>query len=70
MVKTYYNIVTKYFCCNLGGEYASNNFYELLAYVSTNDKTSYTNTSQPNGEARRKFCHIVKTVNVCCVGQF
>ena len=49
MVKTQHNIVIKCFCCDLGGEYTSNKFSELLAYDSTIHKASCTNTPQQNG---------------------
>jgi len=35
MVKTQHNVVKKCFHCDLGGEYTSNNFKELLAYDGT-----------------------------------
>jgi transposase InsO family protein len=61
MVKTQHNVVIKCFRCDLGGEYTSNKFFELLAYDGTIHQTSCTDTPQQNGVAERKHRHIVET---------
>jgi len=60
MVKTQHNVVIKCFRCDLGGEYTSNKFSELLPYDGTIHKTSCTDTPQHNGVAERKHRHIVE----------
>ncbi|CAJ2650750.1 unnamed protein product [Trifolium pratense] len=61
MVKTQHNAIIKCFRCDLGGEYTSNKFSELLAYDGTIHQTSCTDTPQQNGVAERKHRHIVET---------
>lgn len=61
MIKTQHNVVVKCFRCDLGGEYTSNKFYELLASDDTIHQSSCTNTPQQNGVAERKHSHIVET---------
>jgi hypothetical protein len=61
MVKTQHNAIIKCFRCDLGGEYTSNIFSELLAYDGTIHQTSCTDTPQQNGVAERKHRHIVET---------
>ncbi|CAJ2652486.1 unnamed protein product [Trifolium pratense] len=61
MVKTQHNAVIKCFRCDLGGEYTSNKFSELLAYDGTIHQTSCTDTPQQNVVAERKHRHIVET---------
>ena len=61
LVKTQHSVVTKCFMCDLGGEYTSNKFLELLALDGTRQQTSCTNTSKQNGVAKRKHRHIVET---------
>ncbi|CAJ2675738.1 unnamed protein product [Trifolium pratense] len=61
MVKTQHNAVIKCFRCDLGGEYTSNKFSELLAFDGTIHQTSCTDTPQQNGVAERKHRHIVET---------
>lgn len=61
MVKTQQNVVIKCFRCNLGGEYTSNKFSELLDFDSTIHQTSCTDTPQHNGVAERKHHHIIES---------
>ena len=51
MVKTQHNVVIKCFRCDLGGEYTSKMFSELLDFDGTIHQTSCTNTPQKNGVA-------------------
>ena len=51
----------KCFRCDLGGEYTSNKFFQLLALDGTIHQTSCTNTPEQNGVAERKHRHIVET---------
>ena len=61
LVKTPHSIVIKYFRCDLGGEYTSNKFLELLALDGTMQQTSCTDTPEQNGFAERKHRYIVET---------
>ena len=61
LVKTQHSAVIKYFRCDLGGEYTSNKFCELLALDGTIHQTSCTDTPEQNGVAERKHRHIVET---------
>ena len=56
-VKTQHNAIIKCFRCDLGGEYTSNRFSELLALDGTLHQTSCTDTPQQNGVAERKYTH-------------
>ena len=60
-VKTQHSAVIKYFRCDLGGEYTSNEFSELLALDGTVHQSSCTDTPEQNGVAERKHRHIVET---------
>ena len=60
-VKTRYYAIIKCFKCDLGGEYTSNAFFELLASHGIIHHTSCTNTLEQNEVARRKHRHIVET---------
>ena len=62
LVKTQHFAIIKCFRCDLGGEYTSNKFLELLALGGTKQQTSCTDTLEHNGVAERKHRHIVKTV--------
>jgi len=53
-IKTQYSIVIKCFRCDLGGEYTSNNFHELLALDGTIHQTLYTDTLEQNGVVEKK----------------
>ncbi|XP_023761615.1 uncharacterized protein LOC111910054 [Lactuca sativa] len=61
LVKTQHSVVIKCFRCDLGGEYTSNDFTQLLASDGTIHQSSCTDTPQQNGVAERKHCHIVET---------
>ena len=60
-VKTQHNAVIKCFRCDLGGEYTSTKFSELLASDGTFHQTSCTDTPEQNGVAERKHRHILET---------
>ena len=65
----------KCFRCDLGGEYTSNKFFQLLALDGTIHQTSCTNTPEQNGVAKRKHRHIVRTarsllLSACVLGVF
>jgi len=62
-VKTQHSVVIKCFRCDLGGEYTSNKFCQLLALDGTIYQTSCTNTSEQNGVAERKHGHIIETTH-------
>ena len=61
LVKTQHSAVIKCFKCDLGGEYTSNQFLELLALDGTGQQTSCTYTPEKNGVVERKHRHIVET---------
>ena len=54
LVKTQHSIVIKCFGCDLGGEYTSNKFYQLLTLNVTIHQTSCTDTHEQNGVAEKK----------------
>lgn len=60
-VKTQFSVVIKSFRCDLGGEYTSNSFSQLLASDGTIHQSSCTDTPQQNGIAERKHRHLVET---------
>jgi len=62
-VKTQYSAIIKCFGCDLGGEYTSNNFYQLLVLYETIHQTSCINTPEQNGVVERKHRHIVETTH-------
>ncbi|KAI3755838.1 hypothetical protein L1987_55647 [Smallanthus sonchifolius] len=49
------------FRCDLGGEYTSNDFTQLLASDGTIHQSSCTDTPQQNGVAERKHRHLMET---------
>ena len=51
LVKTQHSAVIKCFRCDMGGEYTSNKFCELLALDGTIHQTSCTDTLEQNGVA-------------------
>jgi hypothetical protein len=61
LIKTQHSIVIKCFRCDLGGEYTSNKFCQLLALDGTIHQTSCTDTPEQNDVAERKHRHIVET---------
>ena len=61
LVKTQHSAVIKCFRCDMGGEYTSNKFCELLALDGTIHQTSCTDTPEQNGVTERKHRHIVET---------
>ena len=60
-VKTQHSTIIKCFRCDLGGEYTSQNFGELLDLDGTIHQSSCTDTPEQNGVAERKHRHIVET---------
>jgi len=61
LVKTQHFAVIKCFRCDLGGEYTSNKFCQLLALDGTIHQTSCADTPEQNRVAERKQRHIVET---------
>ena len=61
LIKTQHSAVIKCFRCDLGGEYTSNDFTQLLASDGTIHQSSCTETPQKNGVAERKHQHLVET---------
>jgi len=61
LIKTQHSVVIKCFRCDLGGEYTSNKFCQLLALDGTIHQTSCTDTPKQNGVAEKKHRHIVET---------
>jgi hypothetical protein len=61
LIKTQHSVVIKCFRCDLGREYTSNKFCQLLALDGTIHQTSYTDTPEQNGVAERKHKHIIET---------
>jgi hypothetical protein len=70
LIKTQHSAVIKYFRCDLGGEYTSNKFCQLLALDGTIHQTSCTDTSEQNGVAERKYRHIVETARFLLLSAF
>jgi hypothetical protein len=62
LIKTQHSTVIKCFRCDLGGEYISNKFYQLLTLDGTIHQTSCTDILEQNGVAERKHGHIIETV--------
>ena len=54
LIKTQHSIMIKCFRCDLGGEYTSNKFCQLLALDRTIHQTSCTDTPEQNGVAEKK----------------
>jgi hypothetical protein len=63
LLKTQHFALIKCFRCDLGGEYTSNKFCQLLALDGTIHQTSYTDTPEQNDVAERKHRHIVETAH-------
>lgn len=62
-VKTQHNVVIKCFRCDLGGEYTSNKFFELLVSNGIVHQTSFTDTPEQNRLAERNRHHIIETTH-------
>jgi hypothetical protein len=69
-VKTQHFAVIKCFRCDLGGEYTSNKFYQLLVLDGTIHETSCTDTPEQNGVTERKYRHIVETTHSLLLSAF
>jgi hypothetical protein len=70
LIKTQHSVVIKCFRCDLGGEYTSNKFCQLLALDGTIHQTSCTDTPEQNGVAKRKHRHIVETARSLLLSAF
>ena len=70
LIKPQHSVVIKCFRCDLGGEYTSNKFFQLLALYGTIHQTSCTDTPKQNGVAERKHRHIIETVRSLLLSVF
>jgi hypothetical protein len=70
LIKTQHSAVIKCFRCDLGGEYTSNKFCQMLALDGTIHQTSCTDTPEQNGVAERKYRHIVETARSLLLSAF
>ena len=70
LIKTQHSAVIKCFRCDLGGEYTSNKFFQLLALDGTIHQTSCKDTPEQNGVAERKYRHIVETARSLLLSAF
>ena len=69
-INTQHSTVIKCFRYDLGGEYTSNKFCQLLALDGTIHQTSCTDTLEQNGIAERKHRHIVETTRSLLLSAF
>jgi transposase InsO family protein len=69
-IKTQHSVVIKCFRCDLGGEYTSNKFFQLLALDGTIHQTSCIDKPEQNGVAERKHRHIVETTRSLLLSAF
>ena len=70
LIKTQHSAVIKCFRCDLGGEYTSTKFFQLLALDGTIHQTSYTDTPEQNDVAERKHRHIIETARSLLLSAF
>jgi hypothetical protein len=70
LIKTQHSAVIKCFRCDLGREYTSNKFCQLLALDGTIHQTSCTDTPEQNSVAERKHRHIVETARSLLLSAF
>jgi len=70
LVKTQHYAIIKCFRCDLGGEYISNRFCELLTLDGTIHQTSYIDTFEQNDVVERKHRHIVETTHSFLLSTF
>jgi len=70
LIKTQHSALIKCFRCDLGGEYTSNKFCQMLALDGTIHQTSCTDTPEQNGAAERKHRYIVKTTRSLLLSAF
>ena len=61
--KTQHFVVIKCFRCDLGEEYTSTVFSELLISDGIVHQSSYIDTHQQNGVVKRRHRHIIKTTH-------
>jgi len=69
LIKTQHSVVIKCFRCDLGGEYTSNKFCQMLALDGTIHQTSCIDTLEQNG-VERKHRHIVETTRSLLLSAF
>jgi hypothetical protein len=62
MIQTQYSKAIKIFRFDNAREYRQTDFSTILKYYGTIFHTSCVGTSQQNGQAERKLCHILDTV--------
>jgi len=70
LIKSQHSVVIKCFMCDLGGEYTSNKFCQLLALDGTIHQTSCTDTPEQSGVAKTKHRHIVETTRSLLLSTF
>lgn len=70
LIKTQHSVVIKCFRCDLGGEYTSNKFCQMLVLDGTIHQTSCIDTPEQNGVAERKHRHIVETARSLLLSAF
>jgi transposase InsO family protein len=70
LIKTQHSAVIKCFRCDLGGEYTSNKFFQMLVLDGIIHQTSCTDTLEQNGVAERKHRHIVETARSLLLSAF
>jgi hypothetical protein len=71
LIKTQHSVVIKCFRCDLGEEYTSNKFCQLLALDGTIYQTSCAlDTLEQNGDAERKHRHILETADSLLLSAF
>jgi hypothetical protein len=70
LIKSQHFVVIKCFRCDLGGEYTSNKFFQLLALDGTIHQTSCTDTHEQSGVAETKHRHIVETARSLLLSAF
>jgi hypothetical protein len=70
LIKTQHFAMIKCFRCDLGEEYTSNKFCQLLALDGTINQTSCADTLEQNGVAERKHRHIVETARSLLLSAF
>jgi hypothetical protein len=66
LVKTQCFVVIKCFRCDLGDEYTSNKFYELLTLDGIIHQTLYTDTPEQNGVVEKNIGTLSKLIVLSC----
>ena len=71
LIKIQHFVVIECFRCDLGEEYTSNNFFQLLALDGTIYQTSCAlDTLEQNGDVERKHRHIFETAHSLLLSAF